>query len=51
MKIKRLPRLFESRLLDPPKMGPSVSLSLLIGYWQYYNPEKGCPPLPPYYFL
>jgi hypothetical protein len=44
MKIKRLPHLSESRSMDPPKMGPRVSSSLLGGYWQYYNLEKGCPP-------
>jgi hypothetical protein len=51
MKIKRLPCLSRSRSMDPPKMGPRVSSSLLTGYWQYYNPEKGCPPSPPYSFL
>jgi hypothetical protein len=33
MKIKRLPHLSESRSMDPPKMGPCVSSSLLTGYW------------------
>jgi hypothetical protein len=51
MKIKRLSRLSESRLVHPPKMGPRVSSSLLSGYWQYYNPEKGCPASLPYSFL
>jgi hypothetical protein len=43
MKMKRLPRLFESGSMNPPMMGPCVSSSLLGVYWQYYNPEKGCP--------
>jgi hypothetical protein len=51
IKIKRLPHLSESRSMDPPKMGPCVSSSLLTGYWQYYNSEKGCPPSKPYTFL
>jgi hypothetical protein len=51
MKIKRLPRLSESISMDPPKMGSRVSSSLLYGYWQYYNLEKGCPPSPTYSFL
>jgi hypothetical protein len=32
MKIKILPRLFESKSMDQQKMGPCVSLSLLGGY-------------------
>jgi hypothetical protein len=51
MKIKRLPHLSESRLMDPPKTGPCVSSSLLAGCWQYYNLEKGCLPSPLYSFL
>jgi hypothetical protein len=51
MQIKRLLHLSESRSMDLAKAGPWVSSSLLIGYWQHYNPEKGCPPSPPYSFL
>jgi hypothetical protein len=47
IKIIRLPRLSESESLNPPKTGPCVLSSLLTGYCQYYNPEKGvCHPHP-----
>jgi hypothetical protein len=41
MKITRLPHLSKSRSPDSPKTGPCVLSSLLVGYYQYYNPKRG----------
>jgi hypothetical protein len=45
-----LPHLSVSGSMNPPMMGLCVSSSLLGVYWQYYNPEKGCPSTMPCYY-